>query len=300
MNQQVIRDHLIKAGLRVVLAQNGKEGVDIVRKRMENGEKPFDLIFMDIHMPVMDGLEAASIITGFRTGTPLVAMTANIMSSDKGHYESCGLPDYLGKPFTSRELYRCLMKYITPVSWEAPANNRQAGHDEYIDDEMLKELNMIFLKTNKTRYSEIVKAIGNGDIITAHRLAHSLKSNAGLIGKTRLFNAAANAEQLLVNGGNMLTDDDLDLLKNELNVVLNEIAALCDEPESRTAALDTEQSLVVLQKLELMLEESDPECRYMLDDIRSIPGAELLAEQVDDLDFKPALRTLSELKTKWG
>jgi signal transduction histidine kinase/CheY-like chemotaxis protein len=115
MNQRVISEHLARVGLRAVLAHNGKEGVDLVRKRKENGEKPFDLIFMDIHMPVLDGLEAAPQIVKLGTGTPIVAMTANIMVDDRELYKRNGMPDCVGKPFTSQELWRCLVKYFTPL-----------------------------------------------------------------------------------------------------------------------------------------------------------------------------------------
>ncbi|WP_461247351.1 ATP-binding protein [Treponema sp. R6D11] len=112
MNQRVICEYLARVGIKATVAGNGKEGVDMVRGRMERDEKPFDLIFMDIHMPVMDGLEAASIINKLQTGTPIVAMTANILSTDKELYKRNGMPDYLGKPFTSQVLWRCLLKFI--------------------------------------------------------------------------------------------------------------------------------------------------------------------------------------------
>ena len=116
MNQQVICDHLEKIGIRPIIANNGKEGTALVASRVENNEKPFDLIFMDIHMPVMDGLEAASRISAYKTGTPIVAMTANIMSNDVELYKRSGIPDFLSKPFTSQELWKCLRKYFPQIS----------------------------------------------------------------------------------------------------------------------------------------------------------------------------------------
>jgi len=69
MNLEVICEHLSRVGIRTVVAENGKEGVEKVRERMLRDEEPFDLIFMDIFMPVMDGMEAASKITTLDTGT---------------------------------------------------------------------------------------------------------------------------------------------------------------------------------------------------------------------------------------
>ena len=117
MNQQVICEHLARVGLKTSVAENGKVGVEMVQRRMENsqGEKQFDMILMDIHMPEMDGLEAAAKISSLNAGIPIVASTANIMYNDKKIYKASGMNACLSKPFTSQELWRCLLKYLTPA-----------------------------------------------------------------------------------------------------------------------------------------------------------------------------------------
>jgi len=119
MNQQVICDHLARVGLKTTVADNGKIGVDMVKRRMNYGEKQFDLILMDIHMPVMDGLEASAKIIELKQGIPIIAMTANIMSGDWDIYEKSGMNGCVGKPFTSQELWRCLLKYLSPLGASA-------------------------------------------------------------------------------------------------------------------------------------------------------------------------------------
>ena len=114
MNQQVIKEHLARVGLRTVVAENGKIGVDLVKERKEKGKKQFDLVFMDMHMPIMDGLEASARIMEIDAGVPIVALTANIIYNDKEIYKKNGMNECVGKPFTSQELWRCLMKYFTP------------------------------------------------------------------------------------------------------------------------------------------------------------------------------------------
>jgi len=114
MNQQVISEHLKRVGITTVIAENGKIGLELIKKRVANNEKQFDLIFMDMHMPVMDGLEASMHITEMNIGVPIVAMTANVIYNDKEIYKKNGMNDCVGKPFTSQELWRCLMKYLTP------------------------------------------------------------------------------------------------------------------------------------------------------------------------------------------
>jgi len=116
MNQLVISRHLQRMGLSYVTANNGQEGVDIVASRMAKGEKPFDLILMDIYMPVMDGLDAATAIVKMGCTTPIVAITANVMPDDVKIYKRAGMPDCIGKPFASHELLRVLNRYLRAVA----------------------------------------------------------------------------------------------------------------------------------------------------------------------------------------
>ncbi|MCL2378246.1 MAG: ATP-binding protein [Defluviitaleaceae bacterium] len=112
MNQLVIRKHLQRFGLSCVTANNGQDGVNIVAKRMENGEKPFDLILMDIYMPIMDGLDAAAAIIKMGCPTPVVAITANVMPDDINIYRNAGMPDCIEKPFATKDLLSVLHKYL--------------------------------------------------------------------------------------------------------------------------------------------------------------------------------------------
>ena len=127
MNQDVMMEHLARVGLEAVIADNGKIGVEIVEERMRQGQKPFDLIFMDIFMPVMDGFEAASKIKALGTRAPIVALTANLMAGEIENYIKSGMSDYLGKPFTSQELWRFLLKFLVPVSPSAIKDGPVAG-----------------------------------------------------------------------------------------------------------------------------------------------------------------------------
>ena len=295
MNQQVIFEHLTRVGLHTVVAHNGQEGVDYVRSRLENDQKPFDLIFMDIHMPVMDGLEAASAIEKMNTGTPLVAMTANIMARDRELYEASGLPDFISKPFTSLELWRCLMKYLTPKKQEVVDGLKQAEADM----RLRRQLQISFVKENRTKFDQIITALDNDDVKLAHRLAHNLKSNAGQIGKTELYKAAAMVEGLLKNGNNMVSENSLAYLETHLNAVLDELTPLLDENETIMKTINVTQIMSLLDKLEPMLQKRDMDCQNYLDEIRTIPGAEGLVEQIEDFDFKSAITTLAELKKNW-
>ncbi|MDR0465523.1 MAG: response regulator [Treponema sp.] len=223
MNQQVISEHLKRVGLVTVTADNGKIGYEMVKKRMENGEKQFDLVFMDMHMPVMDGLEASLKIRELKTGVPVVAMTANVMFNDREIYKNSGMHDCVGKPFTSQELWRCLMKYLTPLNQGSDEYDKNAGLEANL--EFHKELQRLFIENNRNKYIEVTEALESGDIELACRLIHSLKANAGQAGKIILQSAAADVEFMLKNGKNYVTEDQLKILKTELDIVLNEFSS---------------------------------------------------------------------------
>jgi signal transduction histidine kinase/CheY-like chemotaxis protein len=233
MNQQVICEHLARVGLKTVVAENGRIGVNMVKERMEKGEKQFDLIFMDMHMPEMDGLEASAKIIELGVKIPLVAMTANVMEEDREIYKKSGMHDFVGKPFTSQELWNCLMKYFEPADRISAQEKIQQEIDDLPEDELeyQKTIIKLFVKSNLKKSQEIKSALEAGDIKLAHRLAHTLKGNAAQIGKNALHHAAQTVEKLLKDGQNTATKEQLETLENELNLVLDELLPLFDEEQ---------------------------------------------------------------------
>ncbi len=122
MNQRVIREALTRVGLEVDVAVNGRQGIDLVKERNDSGV-PYDLILMDIQMPVMDGIEAATALAALGNKTPVVAVTANIMPHDKENYYRFGMVYCLEKPFKMADLWRCLRRFLPPVAGALPADD---------------------------------------------------------------------------------------------------------------------------------------------------------------------------------
>ncbi len=122
INQEIATALLEDAGVRVTLAANGEEAVTAVRKA------PYDLVFMDIQMPVMDGLEATRTIRAmpdFAKNPPIVAMTAHTQSSDREKSLASGMNDHITKPLDPTELVQTLIKWIVPLKGEGS----QSGKD---------------------------------------------------------------------------------------------------------------------------------------------------------------------------
>jgi CheY-like chemotaxis protein len=109
VNQLVASRFLNKAGLKVDLANNGKEAVERVMA------KAYDLVLMDIQMPIMDGLSATKAIRGLpgQADLPIVAMTAHAMSGDREQSLAAGMNDHITKPINLGELFSALNRWIT-------------------------------------------------------------------------------------------------------------------------------------------------------------------------------------------
>ena len=236
MNQQVISAHLSRVGLRTVIAENGRTGVDMVQERKLKGQKPFDMIFMDMFMPVMDGVEASSKIAAMETGAPIVAMTANVMTSELEKYRSNGMVDYIGKPYTTQELMRCLLKFLTPAGASADREDDQAR-----DGDLLVKMKASFIKNYRSRSGEISKAVGAGDIKLAHRLAHTLKTSAGMIGETSLQNIAAEVEAICGAGILPISADLMERLDSELTRVIDGLVSGSDESAAQPGSAGHEK-----------------------------------------------------------
>ena len=108
INQLIIQELIIPSGAELVIAENGQEAVNAVRAQN------FDLVLMDMQMPIMDGLEATRIIRGFKDSNtlPIIAVTANAMKEDKDRVFASGMNGYLTKPIEPRQLLEVLREWL--------------------------------------------------------------------------------------------------------------------------------------------------------------------------------------------
>ena len=300
MNQLVLCEHLARVGLKTRVAENGREGVEMVQRRIHHGDAPFNLIFMDIHMPVMDGLEAAAKIMEFGTGPPIIAMTANVMEHDRELYRQRGMQGYLAKPFTAQELWDCLLKYVSPVHWKEVNGTQHARADETLQYQLMRR----FVRANPSKCREIARAIEVNDRKLAHRLAHTLKGNAALLGATRLEKAAGDVERQLAEENISVTPKLMRVLDAELAAVLKEFAILLEanaptQITVRPVAFNAERAQALLATLKPMFDSGNPECLQYIDELRAMSGSATLIQQMEDFDFEPAIATLAALQKEW-
>ena len=126
INQQVADELLRRAGATVKLAGDGQQAVDLLRSQ-PNG---YDLVLMDMQMPVMDGLQATHAIRNrlHLSDLPIVAMTANAMASDREACLAAGMNDHVGKPFELQHLVRVLLR------WAGAAVHPSSGTGQRVED----------------------------------------------------------------------------------------------------------------------------------------------------------------------
>jgi HPt (histidine-containing phosphotransfer) domain-containing protein len=244
----------------------------------------------------MDGLEATALISKLNTGMPIVAMTANIMTNDRDLYEKSGLCGFVGKPFTSQELWRCLMTHLEPVNWITQDETQKKQADIELNYKLISR----FIDKNSDIYFKIKDAMVAGDNVLAHRLVHTLKSNAGQIGKTILQQISAEVEMCLADGENRVTSEQMKILKMELDAVLTELTPIAKEHEhlleESVEFVDNDTAIRLLEEVEPLLANSNSESLAHIDELKAIPGSELLIKQIDDFDFKLAYDSLLALK----
>ena len=112
LNQKLARIMLTKAGYQLEVANNGREGVE----KFTTAPDKYNLIFMDINMPEMDGLEATKIIRnrGYKE-IPIVAMTADVMKEDQERCLAAGMNDYVPKPIKRELVFSMVKKWVFDV-----------------------------------------------------------------------------------------------------------------------------------------------------------------------------------------
>jgi CheY-like chemotaxis protein/HPt (histidine-containing phosphotransfer) domain-containing protein len=199
MNRVVAETILNQYGASISEAVNGVEAVDAIRLNK------YDIVLMDIQMPVMDGLEATRVIRNeIRSNIPIIALTANAV---KGEMEKCiqaGMNDYLSKPFEEEDLIRLIAKWLGRETHFGPAKTTTVTDAPLYDLGKLKQITrgdekfivkMLHLFINETvsGIANLERAFEEKDIKQVKFLAHRMKSS---LNNLNIFSAARIAEQI--------------------------------------------------------------------------------------------------------
>ncbi|MGQ9525394.1 MAG: response regulator [Armatimonadota bacterium] len=211
VNQKLAVRMLEKRGHTVVVVPDGQQAVEAIESQ------PFDLVLMDVQMPVMGGFEAAAVIREReqRTGKhiPIIAMTAHAMKGDKERCLEAGMDGYVPKPIRSEDLFEAIDTVLAgpASSIDAPAvESTGAVFDRSAalarlegDAELLSELAAIFLEDSPRLMQKLRDALDRLDSEELARTAHTLKGSVANFAAQPAFDAAVHLETV-ANAGNMV------------------------------------------------------------------------------------------------
>lgn len=188
INRVVAREMLRAAGHSVTEAHNGREAVDLAH------DQAFDLILMDISMPVLDGRQATREIRagkGMCANTPIVALTANAMAEEQEAYLSDGMVDVLTKPLSRTALVRIVTTFATPQDSAAPMTDGPSQLDDLRD-----MLGVIALQKLLARFKDdveqaltVLSAEPMPDPVDVQNRAHKIAGSAAYFGALDLRQA---------------------------------------------------------------------------------------------------------------
>ncbi|MBF0445421.1 MAG: response regulator, partial [Magnetococcales bacterium] len=328
INQQVAQELLELAQLVVEVAQNGQIAVNKIKNTT------FDVVLMDMQMPVMDGYTAAREIrkNPAYNNLPIIAMTANAMAGDRAKCLEAGMNDHVSKPISPKEMYQSLAKWVKPGDRDVPVEllekisqvvdskkNLPEMHGFDVKQAVMRaggKVNSYLKLLDKVRTSEadFVERVRNlldkQNLKSAIRAAHTLKGVSGNIGAVQLQDSAsqleaalndnedaANVEILLLQVGGTLATTIA-----TIEQTLAKQATFATKGDPASSSMDLLPQLEELaQKVENFDSTAEDSVEKILD---SLPANELRADitnlqkMLAEYDFDGASEQLNKLFAK--
>lgn len=198
LNQKIITGILKPIGIKIDIASDGLEGVN----KFKSKKNEYELILMDIQMPIMNGYEATKIIRDIDKNIPIISFTANISDEDILYSEIFGMNDYLTKPINVEKLFTILLKFISKKIHIKNENNNNLKEEipnlKYLNITKVVPStlsNLSFYKCVALKFLELYKDFKldiNADNFKER--IHTLKGLSGTIGAERLYEIIMNLE----------------------------------------------------------------------------------------------------------
>ena len=299
INQEVAVMLLQKVGILVDIASNGKEGYE----KFKTNQTKYNLILMDLQMPIMSGYEATRRIREINKTIPIIALTAAAMIEDKQKALEAGMNDHLGKPINQNALYKTISKFTK-------RNINNILELEFLQNTISsKELiNSLLIKFKKQltsgEFKDIVEIVKT-EPKEASKLIHTLKGVSGNLGANELFDITKVIDYKYKTN-EQITQNDIDLLELSIKNILIKLNEIKDEtatvlPLTQKIKGDELQKLLTLVKQSLInadLIDSDLKLK-LISNLHGIVENDELEEfknYIDEFEFDKALRIIKGWK----
>jgi len=304
LNQEILQKNLELLGIASTIANNGKEAVDELSASLDaHGKSTYDLVFMDINMPVMDGLEATRLIKA-QSDIAVIATTANVNMFNQLTCDELGMAAYLPKPFSQEQLLSILSTYIPDKYTKQSVAQQPAVDAEQAKRNFMLKLQRDFLRLNANAIAEIADQIALGNVEAVIRRVHDIKSNSGFLEQHELSLAAGELELDLRVG--LAHDNSLQVFVQafeQSKIQLERIVATVESEMSLSAAADTVLSpgerKMFAQKLIEQLETHNAQVFMQLEAIENLTDDPELNQQliqhIENFDFPQAITLLKQI-----
>ena len=332
MNQQVATELLESAGAIVTVANHGGEAVKILTAGHQ--APPFDVVFMDLQMPEMDGFMATKLLRRDPRlqEFPIIAMTAHALVEERQRCLDAGMNDHVSKPIDPEALYSTLMRWAQPRPKQA--FEFQATPIRAADEVLLPEIAGINLADglkrvagNKRLYRsllvqfaakqgdapvQISAALESGDLKLAERIAHTVKGVAGNIAITEVQSAAQKLEKAVREGHDSVSSllhEFATLLRTQVHAIEEALreSAPARPAEVRASPFNREAASGAIARLKTLLQASDGDAEEAFRSLHdAVAGAveqpylDALSALINDFDFEAALVKLDEIAERCG
>ncbi|MDZ4183772.1 MAG: PAS domain S-box protein [Desulfuromonadales bacterium] len=324
INQEVAREILEGRGVTVDVAGNG---VDAVVRVVHSGDS-YDAVFMDVQMPVMDGLEATRRIRAHHDfdALPIIAMTASAMASDRLLCLQAGMNDQVNKPIDVAELFATLQRWVRPEAFTQLPSGKEttAAGTEGIDHlagidlpnaikrlgsvVLLRKLLISFRLEHQGTMKLLQAARAAQDEQLVQRIIHTIKGVSGNLGATELANSALVLEEAIKNGDAKTQRRSWAAFEKSFSLLLNSIGALEErgrkfsgEPKSLSSAVplvDGAELARMIRELLTLLQANNMTALSLWEELKPFLAdnyARQLDSELSSLKFKEAGKTLQTI-----